>query len=342
MLVGQVLGGTNSIGTPPAAFAMSDGMRMRYDLAAPALADYVTGYAIYAADDRAPMVNWYLPAPAMLSITVDAGPITVSVGNHRFGPLERASLYGPTSRAFRTVTTGGVAVGIGLSALGWAKMVGKPAADHHNRVSSLGSVLGTQVVDRFTSGLDALDDDALIKPLLDSVLAPMFAKRHPHEDLIRAFTALTVTDGVIEMKDVADRLDIATHELRRMATRHFGMPPKLLLRRARFLRSFIGLIRAEGLGDYSGIDSSYFDASHFLRDAATFLGTTPRRFIQSETTFLRASLRARAAVIGAPTQALHGVEKRTTAGAAPRSDPRSDARSDPRSDEDHNRQQISL
>ncbi len=318
MLVGQVLGGTNGIGAPSAAFAMPPGMRMRYDLPDASLAEYVTGYAIYAADDRAPMVNWYLPAPAMLSFTVDAGQIDVSIGNHRFGPLDRASLYGPTSRAFRTVTHGGVAVGVGLSALGWARMIGRPAADYHNRVASLGSILGPQVAKRFTDGLDALDTDTMIKPLLDSLLAPMFAKRSPHEDNIRAFTTLMVTDGVIEMKDVADRLAIPTHELRRMATRHFGMPPKLLLRRSRFLRSFIGLIRAEGLGDYSGIDSSYFDASHFLRDAGTFLGTTPRRFIGGETVFLRASLRARAAVIGAPTQALHGVEKKTVPGTTTR------------------------
>lgn len=319
MIVGQIRGGTNSSGVPATAFAMPPGMRMRYDMPDASLADYVTGYAIYAADDCAPMVNWYLPAPAMLSIVVDAGRIDVSIGNHRFGPLERVSLYGPTSRAFRTVTTGGIAVGIGLSALGWARMIGRPAADYHNRIAPLGSILGPQIAERFTTGLDALDDDAMIKPLLDSVLAPLFTKRHPHEDMIRAFTTLMVTDGVIEMKDVADRLEIPTHELRRMATRHFGMPPKLLLRRSRFLRSFIGLIRADGLGDYSKIDSSYFDASHFLRDATTFLGTTPRRFVSAETVYLKASLRARAAVIGAPTQALHGVERKVTS-AAPRPD----------------------
>ena len=318
MIVEQVQGGTNSSGVSPAAFAMPDGMRIRYDLPDPSLAEFVTGYAIYAAADRAPMVNWYLPAPAMISIVVDAGPITVSIGNHKFGPLEQASLYGPTSRAFRTVTTGGIAVGIGLSALGWSRMIARPAADYHNRVAPLRSVIGAQVNDRLIEGLEALDDDSSIKPLLDALLQPVFAVPHPRDALIRGFTALMVTDGVIEMKDVADRLDIPTHELRRMATRHFGMPPKLLLRRSRFLRSFIGLIRGEGVSDYSSIDSSYFDASHFLRDAGTFLGTTPRRFIGADTVFLRASLRARSAVIGTPTQALHSVDRKTPMIGIPR------------------------
>ena len=318
MFVDQMRGGTNSANIPPAAFAMPDGMRMRYDLPDAALAEYLTGYAIYAASDRAPMLNWYLPAPAMLSILVDAGPLTASIGNHRFGPLDRASFYGPTSRAFRTETTGGIAVGIGLSALGWARLTARSAGDYHNRIVPLDSVLGAGLAGRLVGGLDALDDDSFIKPLLDSVLGPMFQRPHPREDLIRAFTALTVTDGVIEMKDVAERLDIPTHDLRRMATRYFGMPPKLLLRRARFLRSFIRLMMAEGASDYSMIDSSYFDASHFLRDAGTFLGTTPRRFMASDTVFLKASLRARAAVIGLPTQALHVVQK-TVAHAPSRS-----------------------
>ena len=315
MFVDQVRGGTNSPAVPVEGFAMPPGMRMRYDLPDPALSDFVTGYAIYTSSDPAAMLNWYLPAPAMISVLVDAGPLEVSIGNHRFGPLDRASLYGPTSRAFRTETHGGIAVGIGLSALGWARMTARSAGDFHNRVVPLASVTGPAMSTRLTEGLDLLDDDAKIKPLLDSILPLLFRRPHPREDLIRAFSALTVTDGVIEMKDVADRLDIPTHELRRMATRYFGMPPKLLLRRARFLRSFIRLITDAGLNDYSKIDSSYFDASHFLRDAGTFLGTTPRRFVASDTVFLKASLRARAAVIGAPTQALHGVHKSTSPSA---------------------------
>jgi hypothetical protein len=56
---------------------------------------------------------------------------------------------------------------------------------------------------------------------------------------------------------------------------------------------------------YDLIDSSYYDSSHFLRDANTFLGTTPRRFMAQGTTFMIASLIARAAAIGPATQALH-------------------------------------
>ena len=98
---------------------------------------------------------------------------------------------------------------------------------------------------------------------------------------------------------------ISPDTLRRLAVRHFGFTPKMLLRRARFLRSFVQLFVSGNPTDVTAIDPSYHDMPHFLRDANTFLGTTPRRFMQLANPFLTASVRARAAVLGAPTQALH-------------------------------------
>ncbi|HEX8389082.1 MAG TPA: AraC family transcriptional regulator, partial [Sphingomonas sp.] len=83
---------------------------------------------------------------------------------------------------------------------------------------------------------------------------------------------------------------------------------KLLLRRARFLRSFMRIFRAEDDPGYTRIDRSYFDVSHFLRDADRFLGMTPRRFSKLSTPFLDGSVRARAAVLGHATQALHDIQ----------------------------------
>ena len=59
--------------------------------------------------------------------------------------------------------------------------------------------------------------------------------------------------------------------------------------------------------DYSLRSHSYFDVSHFLRDADEFLGTTPRRFMAMQAPYLRHLIRARTAVFGVPVQALHPV-----------------------------------
>lgn len=301
----DIRGGTNRADVPASAFAMPAGMKMRYDLPAPELRHTVTGYAIYAAEPHPPLFNWFLPAPPMICVLLDAGPVSVKVRKHAFGPLAAVSLYGPTSCAFRAETTGGVQIGIGLSALGWVKLLPHAANLYKDHVIALADVVGDAVAADMLTRLSELDDETMIAPTVDDLLAPLFERQAPHEEIIRQFTQLMLLDGVIEIADVAERLGLSATAIRRIATHAFGMPPKFLLRRARFLRSFIAMSRSGEPMSYGAIDSSYFDASHFLRDANTFLGTTPRRFMAGETTFLKASLRARAATLGPATHALH-------------------------------------
>jgi hypothetical protein len=308
MLVSQMKGGTLTPGVPPEVFAMSPGRRIRYDAPDPAIAPFVSGYAIYGHQGREPLVNWFLPAPAMISVVLDAGPLTASVRHNEFGPLCPVSLYGPTSNAFRMSTHGGIAVGIGISALGWARLASRSAQDFHNRVVPLAALLGHGLGEELLKGLGRLTTDDAIKPVLDRVLAARLAQPHPHrrEALIHDVMALTVEDGIEEIGEAAARLGIPTHDLRRVAQRYFGMTPKLLLRRARFLRSFLRWAdTGQGGTDQSWLHPSYFDVSHFLRDSRAFLGTTPRRFWAQETEFLRTSMRARAAVLGVGSQAFH-------------------------------------
>ncbi|WP_298808583.1 helix-turn-helix domain-containing protein [uncultured Sphingomonas sp.] len=297
-------GGTNRPGVAATAFAMPPGCAIRYDLPAADLRELVSGYATYAASERAEMINWFLPAPPMICVLLDAGPVEIQIRNHRFAPAP-VSLYGATSNALRASTTGGIQAGIGLTALGWVRMFARPAGTFHNRVVPLGQLLHPGIAQQMVEELSALDDETLIAPTLDAILAPLFTQRHPHEDAIRGFTELMLVDGVIEIADAAERLALPATTLRRIAIHAFGMPPKLLLRRARFLRSFVTLLRSGEPMAYHLIDSSYYDASHFLRDANTFLGTTPRRFMALGTTFMAASVVARGAAIGPATQALH-------------------------------------
>jgi AraC-like DNA-binding protein len=297
-------GGTNRPGVPAEAFAMPPGLAIRYDLPAPELRELVSGYATYAARMRTEMINWFLPAPPMICVLLDAGPVGIAIRNHRFEPVP-VSLYGASSCAFRASTTGGIQVGVGLTALGWVRAMPRSAGAFHNRVVPLDEVLGHGIAQQLLDALTAIDDETRIAATVDAIIAPLFTRRYPHEDAVRGFTELMLVDGVIEISDAAERLGLPATTLRRVAIHAFGMPPKLLLRRARFLRSFISLLRSGEPMAYELIDSSYYDSSHFLRDANTFLGTTPRRFMAQGTTFMNASLIARAAAIGPATQALH-------------------------------------
>lgn len=288
-----------------APVVMPRGMAIRYDMPDPRLAAFITGYTAYSAESREPQVDWFLPAPVMLGVALDAGPIFPRIGSRPFPPMVQASLIGPTSRALSVTTHGGTMVGIGISAAGWAALTGRSAVDFHNRIVAADTVLDPAVVERLIAVLTGAQDRAALKPLLDDIFLPLFTREDPHEAHIRALMRLVVRPGLSEVGELADEMGITASTLRRLSQRYFGMPSKLLLRRARFLRSFLQLFISGNPTDPSAIDPSYHDMSHFLRDANTFLGTTPRRFMQLANPFLEASVRARAAVLGAPTQALH-------------------------------------
>jgi hypothetical protein len=125
----KVAGGTNRAGIEAAVFAMPPGMAIRYDQPAADLADYITGYHVYCTDSRhVGQVDWFLPGTANVRIAIDAAPFAVAIGRRSFDPVPETSLFGPTSRALKATTNGGILIGFGVSALGWSRLFGTQAA----------------------------------------------------------------------------------------------------------------------------------------------------------------------------------------------------------------------
>ena len=304
-----IVGGTNMPGVPDHVFTMPPGMAIRYDKPADDLADCITGYHVYASDGQVKdeQTDWFLPGTANIRIAIDAGPIGVSIGRRHFDPVPEVSLYGPTSQALRATTRGGILIGFGISALGWGRLTRRHASDYRNRITPLNELVGEAFARDLQATLRGSDRGPQVATLLDGFLRERLGPVGREEGAIRALMDLIAKDSAHDIVTAAALIGVPTHSLRRLAIRHFGFPPKMLLNRARFLRSLLRFLASGEAADYSTIDPSYFDASHFLRDATTFLGMTPRRFMSLSTPFLDASLKARAAVLGSPTQALHDI-----------------------------------
>lgn len=303
-------GGTECPDVPPHVFAMPDGMSIRYDQPDPAIACYVTGYHVYASfgASAAAMENHFLPGTANVRVSLNAGPIGVTIARRRFAPTPVASLYGPTSHVLHARTNGGTMIGMGISAAGWARFFPQAASRFRNQIVPLADLWGEAMTDDLVRALAASDREHEVKGILDAFLARMMGPPHPDEEVVRRLMTLIVDEETNDLATAAARIGIEPHRLRRIATRHFGFPPKMLLIRARFLRSLLRLVEAGPAADYSMVGPGYFDASHFLRDANRFLGMTPKRFMALPNPFLSASLRARNAVLGTATQALHDID----------------------------------
>jgi AraC-like DNA-binding protein len=291
----------------PPAFRLPEGLSIRYDAPDASLAEAITGYHVYRARAAEERIDWFLPGTADIVVALDAPPIALSIRRRIYDPLPQMALIGPTSQAMRATTRGGTLIGIGLTALGWSRFFPRSASEYRDRVVPLAEAATPGFAALLLDALDATDRDGEVKPAIDRLLARHLAPPHADAPQIRRLMDLIVDDAVDGLPALAQALGLPPHALRRLSARHFGFPPKLLLLRARFLRSFVRMVLAGDVLDYALIEATYYDVSHFLRDARTFLGTTPKRFMAQPTTFLEGSLHARAATLGAAAQVLHTI-----------------------------------
>ncbi|WP_448661430.1 hypothetical protein ACG3SL_12305 [Sphingomonas sp. CJ20] len=270
------------------------------------IADCVSDYYVLDSDGPEVMgaVEWSMPGSANIRLFMNERPINVTIGNRVFAPTPHIALYGPSGRASRVESFGGITVGIGVTALGWARLFDEPAERFRDRIVPLVDAMPARVVNALYDKVRASDCGHDVKPVLDTLLVDLLATPHPDEPIIRRLMQMIVDETVADITAIADTLDMKPQRLRNVSLRYFGFPPKRLLRRARFLRSLLRMYAA-GEADYGLIARSYFDVSHFLRDSEEFLGTTPRRFMAMQTPYMRQIFRARAAVLGVPVQALH-------------------------------------
>lgn len=300
--------GTHTPGVDTRDFGLPPHTALRYELPASELRDCVADYHVLDSEgpgvERA--VNFLLPSwPAIRLILTDRS-IALQVGRRVYDPLPRYALYGTTSQAMRMTSNGGVTIGIALKPLGWARFFDRRADMYRDRVMPLADMMAPYVVTELAARLHASDQGAAVKGVLDEFLAGRLGPPHPEEAEIRALTALVNDDETFDLADACERTGMSQATLRRVAIRHFGFPPKMLLMRTRFLRSFMRMLMGGDL-NYASVAPGYFDASHFLRDANRFLGMTPKRFMERmENPYAQAVLRARALVTAADRASRNG------------------------------------
>lgn len=307
MLGGLIESGSHVPGVDPADFGLPHLTALRYELPSDALAPFVADYHVLDSI-RVPgelPCEYMLPNGPAIRIILADHPMVLMVGKEAGVTLPPASLYGPMSRAAAMeVGTGGVTVGITLTAAGLARLGRVDAYALRDSVVPLETFVAPDAVERLTRQLLASDQGPAVKGIFDDALPQWFARPHPHEAELMRISALLATPGIATVQEARERLGIHQRRLERLSRQYFGFSPKLLFRRARLLRSIVALKLAGPPFDLSLIDPDYHDHSHFTRDAHRFLGMAPMRFLKLPNHYIDAALRARVIVRGAAMAAL--------------------------------------
>ena len=194
--------------------------------------------------------------------------------------------------------------GIGLLPLGWARYIGAQADEYANTICDGHS---SEVFFAFAKLYDALtaegyDDQAQFSFITDFFrnLAPM-----PRDAcrILKVHEAM-VDPYLMEVGALANQVGITTRTLERLCKRHFGFPPRLLLRRQRMMRSLAAFMLAEGKSWTETIDRHYHDQAHFVHEFHTFMGMSPTQYAALPHPVLAAFMEERQRVWGSPVQTL--------------------------------------
>ncbi len=195
--------------------------------------------------------------------------------------------------------------GIGLFPLGWAKFARAPAnevanlvvdGDQHAAFGDFGTL--------FQALCDGEPDDDREYALIMAHFRERNGRIVPDEERIRAVHLALVDPEIRSVSEFAERAGLGQRMLERICNRHFGFPPRLLLRRQRFMRSLADFMLAPSTGWTPVIDGLYHDQAHFVRDFRSFMGMAPREYAALDHPVLGAFMQERARIWGSAAQTL--------------------------------------
>jgi AraC-like DNA-binding protein len=282
---------------------------VRFFMPSPRLAPYIsTCYLTEASIEPGQWIeDWLHPEWANLRIARN-DEWHAAVGPAPLRPVPNLIATGPTSYTGHFTTGPARIWGIGIMPLGWARFFSAPAADFADQICDGGTepvfagfapLLGAIFSDKPDPAAEAARIDAYLLELLDRCPPPVDEAR------IRAAHRVLIDEDVATVGEFAAKLGVSTRTLERLSHRAFGFPPKLLLRRQRFLRSLAQFMLDPAMTWISTLDSQYVDQAHFVRDFKRFMGMSPSAYAAHDHPVLRAAAQARAAAAGAAVQALH-------------------------------------
>jgi AraC-like DNA-binding protein len=195
--------------------------------------------------------------------------------------------------------------GVGLLPQGWATFMRAPACDFANRIYDGRK---TEAFQPFAALADSLEFAASSELAdLERIIAffRSLRERSPAPDRrVKAIHEMLLDPELPDVAMLADRCGMNQRTMERLCRRYFGFPPKLLLRRQRFMRSLSKFMLDPSLGWIGALDSLYFDQSHFVRDCHTFLGMAPSEYAALDHPVLTAFMRERMKAHGSAVQTL--------------------------------------
>lgn len=221
-------------------------------------------------------------------------------------PFATGFVQGPNTSLIDFGGHDGALFGVGMLPAGWAMLFGGTAEGLSNDRMSLSHFMTATEYEALFDGLHRLPDFAQRAEMVESMLLQRLTRTPMNKHIERVIAVQSaLMDPMIGSVDaLAQATGLSIRTLERVCRSAIGFPPKLLLRRQRFLR-MLGQMHLQSPADWPAfLDPFYSDQSHMIRDFKAFLGTSPNRYFSKTRPVLAVATKRRMAMLGSPIQAL--------------------------------------
>jgi AraC-like DNA-binding protein len=233
-------------------------------------------------------------------------PADAAIGDQPLEPVPDAVMTGPTSMCTRFRVRQGRFWGVGLLPLGWARFCDADAWTYRDRISDAHGDVAFRDLAAVGDGLFSATVDVVREAAhLQHGIRALLARKSDGEARIAKVNAALVDPDVKSVVEFAEHTAMSPRTLERLCRRVFGFPPKLLLRRQRFLRSLARYMLDPSMSWLGSLDSGYHDQAHFVRDFHRFMTMSPSAYAKLEHPILMAAMRGRMEAAGQAMQVLH-------------------------------------
>lgn len=246
-----------------------------------------------------------LPSWTNIQVQSEGGDWPVRFGNQPHQIAPPCAVFGPTSNAFTCQVINGHIIGVYLMPRGWARLVGKDASKFADRVEPMSAIFGAADADAIHRGvLDAKGDFDAQVVAFERVLLRRLEASKPEPPEVAEIEAMLLDPDIRTVEQAMGRVGMEDWKFARFVRRNFGFTPKMLMRRARFIRSILAIRDNPGQSWAALLDEAYVDQSHFIRDCRDFLDMTPGQFAARYQPVANASYNERTRILGDPHHVL--------------------------------------
>jgi len=273
-------------------------IQLDYRVPAGDLAEYVTLFYNFRAD--VPIFEDTERADhAQFRLRLDSGGGEYAFPDGSVQQAQEHHLIGPTSGAMKVRANGPVEIfGMGVTAAGWAAMVGNDASSMLNRVIDASGMFGAARLRTAAMALRKAPDndarfaigEALVRELVR--VGDVGAIR-----FVRQVDEWLAGSPSPEMDDLVATTRLSRRQVERKCNALYGAPPKLLARKYRALRAAVAMVSdSEQVDDL--IERGFYDQSHLIREVKQFTGLTPRQIKAEPSLLARLTISQRTALGG--------------------------------------------